>query len=192
MASKEKVRETMKKWAAEKYRVAKIHECKCVVCDTLFVHKVKTTKTCSVQCLKKMSSKNGIKAGRLSTVSFLNRRCRSKIEIQFAELLKQYFPDILTNKRIFFEYDADIIIPSLKLAIHWNGPLHYKPIYGDEYLKKIQDKDVKRYEAVKRTGYTNYIVNDSESKAKRKYIDTKINNEIDNLFLFLSFLSSEL
>lgn len=117
LASKEKVRETMKKWAAEKYRVPKIHECKCVVCDTLFVHKVKTTKTCSVQCLKKMSSKNGIKAGRLSTVSFLNRRCRSKIEIQFAELLKQYFPDILTNKRIFFEYDADIIIPSLKLAI---------------------------------------------------------------------------
>lgn len=74
---------------------------------------------------------------------------RSKIEEKFYNLLKKEFPNleiIPNDKTMLGGFEADIAIPSLKLAIEWNGIVHFKPIYGDKKLKIVQDRD-----ALKRT-----------------------------------------
>ena len=40
--------------------------------------------------------------------------------------------------------EVDVAIPSLKLAIEWNGIVHFKPIYGQTKLDKVQDKDAEK------------------------------------------------
>ena len=51
---------------------------------------------------------------------------RSKNEIYFSELCKDFFYDVKTNEPIFNGWDADIIIGDLKIAVLWNGIWHYK------------------------------------------------------------------
>ena len=41
----------------------------------------------------------------------------------------------------------DIYIPSLKLAIEFNGIFHYEPIYGDNKLKRIKTNDTRKFQA---------------------------------------------
>lgn len=92
--------------------------------------------------------------------SFCNKSCaatynnklkrksrRSKIEAKFYDLLVQEFPNlnILANDKTMLDgLEVDVAIPSLKLAIEWNGIVHFKPIYGQIKLDKIQDKDAKK------------------------------------------------
>lgn len=45
------------------------------------------------------------------------------------------------DKTMLDGFEADIAIPSLQLAIEWNGIVHFKPIWGEEKLQKIQDRD---------------------------------------------------
>ena len=84
---------------------------------------------------------------------------RSKNETLFFERIKQVYPDAKANVRIN-NREADILIESLGVAIHWNGPTHYKPIYGDDALSKTQQRDRERYEIFKARGYHNYIIID--------------------------------
>ena len=69
------------------------------------------------------------RAGGLKSSSNLNRR--SKNEILFAEFLKRIISpeEIYFNENMFNGFDADIIIPSIKLAILWNGIWHLKKSY---------------------------------------------------------------
>ena len=41
-------------------------------------------------------------------------------------------------------YEIDVYIPKLKLAIEWNGIVHFKPIYGQIKLDKIQTRDAEK------------------------------------------------
>jgi hypothetical protein len=45
------------------------------------------------------------------------------------------------DKTLIPGYEVDIAIPSLRLAIEWNGGVHHKPIYGEEKLAIIQKRD---------------------------------------------------
>jgi len=72
---------------------------------------------------------------------------RSKIETKFYNLLVKEFPNltILANDKIMLNgLETDVAIPSLKLAIEWNGIVHFKPIYGQTKLNKIQNIDSKK------------------------------------------------
>jgi len=72
---------------------------------------------------------------------------RTKIEIKFYNLRVKEFPnlDILPNDKTMLDgLEVDVAIPSLKLAIEWNGVVHFKPIYGQTKLDKIQNKDAKK------------------------------------------------
>lgn len=69
---------------------------------------------------------------------------RSKCETLLYQLIKIKFPNltILPNDKTMLEgLEVDIAIPSLKLAIEWNGIVHFKPIYGEEKLKSIKKID---------------------------------------------------
>jgi len=92
--------------------------------------------------------------------SFCNKSCaatynnklkrksrRSKIEIKFYNLLVKEFPNlnILANDKTMLDgYEVDVAIPSLNLAIEWNGIVHFKPIYSQTKLDKIQTRDAEK------------------------------------------------
>ena len=111
---------------------------------------------CKKEIIKMKSQYKRSKSGK----SFCSRSCaasynnklkrksrRSKIEAKFYNLLVKEFPDldILANDKTMLDgLEADIVIPTLKLAIEWNGIVHFKPIYGQTKLDKIQDKDAEK------------------------------------------------
>ncbi len=68
---------------------------------------------------------------------------RSKFEIWLEEQLINMYPnlEIHFNRKDAIKSELDIYIPSLNFAIEINGVFHYRPIYGNETLYKIQKND---------------------------------------------------
>lgn len=95
---------------------------------------------------------------------------RSKNEILFSELISENFK-IVCNESMFNGWDADIIIPSKKIAILWNGNWHYKEICGQ--LKQVQNRDRIKYDEIVKAGYLPYIIVDfgkfSKNKCEKEY-----------------------
>lgn len=95
--------------------------------------------------------------GKLSTHNFCSSSCsatfhnrnkafgcrRSKLEIYIEECIQSELPDIWTvfNDRQALGLELDVYFPALRLALEFNGPLHYEPIYGDDTFHRIVDKD---------------------------------------------------
>lgn len=77
----------------------------------------------------------------------------------FAELCATRF-EIATNLQMFEGWDADVIIPVLKVAVLWNGPWHYKQISKRSSLLQIQNRDKLKLNAIIRCGYVPYIIKD--------------------------------
>jgi len=111
------------------------------------------------------------------------RKKTSRSEDYFKNLCIEYGLDIECNSPIFNGYDADIIIPLYKLAIHWNGPWHYegliKNLKGYSW-KQTENRDLYKYSVIEGLGYKNYII---------KYIDRfdkdKIKIEFDKLISYI-------
>lgn len=150
------------------YRIAHIKNT-CIVCSKEFLH-CRKQKTCSDECYFVIRQKAGKKGGSKTSSLEFHKRNRSSNEKMFFAKIKELYPDAIANKRLFNGWDADIIIPSQKLAIHWNGIWHYKPVMGNELLERVQQKDKLRYEAIKKYGYENYIIEDLGSMNKEKVI----------------------
>lgn len=96
---------------------------------------------------------------------------RSYNEKYFYELILKSFPDAVHNEFIFNGYDADIIIPSIKLAVHWNGLWHYKTIINEEKFHKIQKRDAERYHEIEKCGYQNYVIKDDCIGKNFKFVE---------------------
>lgn len=127
-------------------------------CNGLFQRK--RIKTFCGNCDKPIEIKLGESKKSKSGKSFCSQSCaatynnklkrksrRSKIEAKFYNLLAKEFPslNILPNDKTMLDgLEVDISIPSLKLAIEWNGIVHFKPIYGQTKLDKIQTIDAKK------------------------------------------------
>lgn len=136
---------------------------KCKTCHKEFKNKRYGIKNCSPECYA-IDRKNFGRKGALAQYNSIHRKTgRSYNEMYFYQLVKEKFPDALNNKFIFNGYDADVIIPSLKLAIHWNGIWHYKSVISELHFNSIQEKDKLRYNEIEKAGYTNYIIKDIKS-----------------------------
>ena len=84
---------------------------------------------------------------------------RSKNEILFAESCAKYF-NVLTNVRMFDGWDADVIIPSLKIAVHWDGIWHHRKVRPGQNLPLIQNRDRIKRKRIAAHGYVSYTIND--------------------------------
>lgn len=80
----------------------------------------------------------------------IHHHVHSKVNTSYPEnylfsLLTAEFPylSIQKNNRTFLQcgLELDILITELKLAIEVNGPVHYRPIFGEERLVKVKEKD---------------------------------------------------
>lgn len=107
-----------------------------------------------------------------STKTYSSRR--SKAEIILVNLIKNDFPylEIKNNIRTLLpsKLEIDIFIPSFNLTIELNGPVHYFPIYGEEKLKKCQDKDIKKQLEIQEMKMNLLIIDISHLTSKKKTI----------------------
>lgn len=116
-------------------------------------------KFCSVECANNSESKkskcriNGLKSAQ-------KKIKRSKNEILFFSLCKEVFEDAIHNVPMFNGWDADIILPSKKIAILWNGVWHYKKIKISHSLEQVQNRDKIKEKEINKLGYTLYVIKD--------------------------------
>jgi hypothetical protein len=137
----------------------------CAICKKIFQPKRFDTKLCSMSCsiaftrtpeYKLNAIENGKKGGQISATK---QSRRSKNEVYFAELCKEYFT-ITTNEPYFDGWDADVIIHDHKIAILWNGAWHYKQISKTQQLTQVQARDRVKTAIINKYGYTPYIIKD--------------------------------
>lgn len=133
---------------------------------------------CHKKFIKKLCHIKKSKSGR----SFCNKSCaasynnklkrktrRSQIEIKFYHLLVKEFPQltILPNDKIMLDgLEVDVAIPSLDLAIEWNGIVHFKPIYGQTNLTKVQNRDTKKLKIASNKNINLIVIPDLVSNNK--------------------------
>lgn len=140
---KEKVRKKLKNKPSTKKGVLIVPrvETKCFICDKIIfltekAYKKNTRFACdSIDCKREQKSI----AGRISASK---RVTRSKDEICLYEMCLAKFPSSLPNHIITNNWDADIVIPELNLAILWHGPWHYKEMgMKNHSLKQVKNRD---------------------------------------------------
>lgn len=77
----------------------------------------------------------------------MGRRYRSYGECAILNLLRSNFPSIqfVPNDRTqLYGYEIDIWVPSMKIGIEYNGPHHFKPVYGTKVFNHTQKSDSKK------------------------------------------------
>ena len=127
----------------------------CQNCGKVLSYEMRNRSACCEACLKELQIKNGLKSAEVQA----NSR-RSKNEIAFYNMCKDYFEDVEHNKQIFNGWDADVIIHDIKYAILWNGIWYYKQICKTQSLNQIQSRDMFKLQQIEKCGYTPYIIKD--------------------------------
>ncbi len=117
----------------------------CAECSKEFIksvseiHKSKTGNNfCSSSCAASFNNKNK---------RFGTRR--SKFEIYVEQQLSTMYPNLTVeyNGKSAIGAELDVYIKELSLAIEIDGIFHFKPIYGEDKLKRIQILDKKKDDA---------------------------------------------
>lgn len=107
------------------------------------------------------------------------------MEALLVEMLAEQYPhlQIITNDKLALDgYELDIYVPSLKLGIEWNGIVHFKPIYGETKLSKIQKRDMEKQHLAEESGINLIVIPDLVStKAYVRESFHKIREIIDTL-----------
>jgi len=182
---KKKISNTLKskyptKEKTTKEKTESIRFIRCPYCGKHIGIRSRTCRACSITHMLPETRKKLSDAGKGGS-SILSKKRRSRNEIYFSELLQKDF-DILCNERMFNGWDADTIIPSLKIAILWNGKWHYEDIFGN--LKQIQNRDKIKYNEIVKLGYMPYIITDLG-----KFSTSKCEFEVERFKAFLTILT---
>lgn len=150
----------------------------CLFCE------VQTTnhKFCSRSCNKKHYMRQGDIASMMGKKSVNKQKTikRSKNEIYFGELCLNKFSKVLFNEPLFNGWDADIIIPELKIAILWNGKWHYEKITKTHSVEQVQNRDKIKLKEIENSGYRAYVIKDM-GKYNKEFVEKEFEN-------FLAFL----
>ena len=137
----------------------------CGSCGLHFMPRRKSTRFCSRSCamVSRMNAPGVARdLGQRSAKSQGDRR-RSQGEIELASLLSERF-NVLTNARIFDGFDADIVLPDQRIAVHWDGPWHRRKICEGHSVKQVQTRDRLKRRIARRLGYRNITI-----RAEGKY-----------------------
>lgn len=124
----------------------------CANCGKLFLSpEHKKAKYCSRKCFMESGVfQNGRKAP----------HWRSQNEKHFCELCEAEFQSVKHNVRIFNGFDADVILPDLKIAVLWDGVWHRKQVHAKQDFEYMQKRDSLRLEAIRAAGFEPYIIED--------------------------------
>ena len=153
----------------------KAHEKKCIVCQKLFMARRGVT-CCSKECKHARLSN----CGRIS-VNLQKQRRRSKNEVEFAELCRKEYANILENEPIFNGWDADVILPEQKIAVLWNGNWHFKKLTQLHSVQQVVTREKIKLDEIRKMGYTPYIIED-----RGKHNLTFVKEEFEKFKLFIN------
>lgn len=96
---------------------------------------------------------------------------KSRAETLLCNLIKENFPNltIRENARDILpsKLEIDILIPEHKLAIELNGPVHYIPMYGQEKLDKVKNKDLIKQSEIQQLGLNLIIIDISQLNSRQ-------------------------
>jgi len=132
-------------------------------CKDVFVRLSRSgQKFCSKSCSKKHYMSQGNIASELGKKSVTKQKetRRSKNEIYFGDLCINKFNTVLFNEPMFNGWDADVIIPELKIAVLWNGKWHYEKITDKHSVEQVQNRDRIKLLEIEKTGYKSYTIKD--------------------------------
>ena len=142
----------------------------CPICKKWFLD-VERKQYCSDKCkiqhmpyiLPSTREKLSLAGRKSAAKQFMQKR--SKCEMEFCQLCEKHFSIVEHNKAIFNGWDADVLLPELKVAIQWNGPWHYKQISKKKSasLAAIQNRDRIKRQEIEKAGWSLYIVKDQDS-----------------------------
>lgn len=142
----------------------------CPVCDAtmrLTLSQSKRRKYCSGTC-------------RNSVNNLVIRGVRSKAEEALSIALTELGVPFLENDRkVLGGKELDFYLPSLNLAIEWNGVYHFKNVRGADKLKKIQDSDKAKILLCKAKGIRLIVVEDLTSS--KTFINHTISRLIEEI-----------
>jgi hypothetical protein len=131
----------------------------CPVCQKELMitkNEFKTKKYCSRVCRNKIINKK-------------NNGQRSIAEVFLEKKLKETFP-LLTiefnNRTLLNGLELDVYIPSINMAIEWNGIYHYKKIRDNDLFDKTKEKDTRKLLECRELGVYLYVVKDLTSNKK--------------------------
>ena len=89
----------------------------------------------------------------------------SYVESQFEELVKKLNIKYDRNNRsVIGPLELDFYFPDINFAVEINGACHYKPIYGEDGLKKQKERDSRKRKKCKNLGITLRIVKPGDCK----------------------------
>lgn len=164
--TKEKIKLGLCKYHDSKPKYSLVYFLVCDECGKNFTIN-RRVKLCSSACRHRRYSKNGRKNASLTSR-------RSKDEIKLFELCLANFPDSISNHVIKDGWDADIVIPSLKIAILWNGPWHYKQLNMKNHsLLQVQTRDKIKTDTLSRSGWTVLVYEDRCYTPETAFADIK-------------------
>lgn len=172
-SSKKKISNTLKKYNNKPL----LHK-QCEECSIEFITIKNKKKFCSKSCCSKFNNRKNrdilVEAGKKSAAIQSETR-RSKNEIYLYELCKEKFGNVLANEPMFNGWDADVILPDLKIVILWNGIWHYKQISKRQSLKQVQYRDRIKLIEIVNHGYTPYVIKDMGAHNK-PFVEMEFNN----------------
>lgn len=70
------------------------------------------------------------------------------------------------DKTMLGGLELDIAIPSINIGIEWNGIVHFKPIYGQAKLTRIQEIDAEKEKRAMDAGVSLIVIPDLVSTKK--------------------------
>ena len=182
--TKDKIAKTLRKNPIIEKRIKekKIREKNEKIVNCLHCNKETTnSKFCSRSCNTTYGNLNGNgrKAG-LASVKAQSENRRSKNEIYFGKLCHEKFESVLFNEQMFNGWDADVIIPELKIAVLWNGRWHYEKIKEKHSVLQVQNRDKIKEEEIIKAGYKSYVIKDMG-----KYNKSFVEKEFQKFLCFL-------
>lgn len=81
---------------------------------------------------------------KMQAANRLRSKHGSKNENMVAEILSKNGHKVVQRSKDYTpgrRFEIDICIPKLRIAIEWDGPTHFDPIYGEDHLSKVRTKD---------------------------------------------------
>lgn len=131
-----RINDTPKYCSKPCYALARTLPCiECKQCNKIFKPHQITNIFCNNSCAATYNNKNKTYGTR-----------RSKAEIYIETILKSKGITCVSNGKLD-GLELDILLTQYNIAIEVNGPTHYKPIYGQAKLERIQELDKLRQEA---------------------------------------------
>lgn len=155
--SKQKTSFTLKKSSKLHWITCKHEECSNIVL------KSRNRPVYCKECLGKNLADRGSSGGKKSA-SIQSDARRSKPEKAFFALLKERYPDATHNTVLFDGWDADIVIPSIKTTIHWNGRWHYEKISRKHSVLQVQNRDFLKTKTFEENGWKSIHIRDLQDK----------------------------